>query len=624
MAPRPSNGPVRTKLRRNDPCHCGSGKKYKKCHLDQDRARERSARALGVIIDYASLQLAGAMEAPDFSERVSGPADGLNEQFRSQIGEGLEGKAAADALTNYLDEVEAEMARVLARHSRGYWLHVTRRLPSAPLGSATPWTAHLYKRVLTLAALKHGAPETLPGEFQVIENPLGPQQTLENFGPSDAIEAFALEYLAYEYINATQAYRRVGKGARLERFGGDFAGISETDELEELMQDVDRRVELYGELVSESGMSGDRDFRVERTPDRDAPLAIVVAQLNVKGVPGERLSRHKGWIGGPANFVLGPLVIDGYREAFENLSSEFEQAVGVDSDLLLATIWGLSMRLLRGIEASAAVESQVLRVGYLMVPDDYWSRVRDDVAHFVGMLLEYWTGERSEAVATLTFSALSALSWSPESIASISLWDRLPARVIIDVGGFRLIDYAAFPALIADVFRNVGAVVEGAGGGPKGTNFETVVAARVRAAGLEPWLESREVHHQDGAEREIDLGVVSGDTLFVVECKARVRGNRIDRGDWSGRLNRQDTLLEDLEQARTLAEFLREEPRGADYQLPNGVTRFEPVLCTPGPEFIWSHAPELWLTETIPRICTPDELVLVLADDGRGEAERAR
>ena len=41
--------PVRREHRpgRNDPCHCGSGKKYKKCHLaeDEERERERSARA---------------------------------------------------------------------------------------------------------------------------------------------------------------------------------------------------------------------------------------------------------------------------------------------------------------------------------------------------------------------------------------------------------------------------------------------------------------------------------------------------------------------------------------------------------------------------------------------------
>jgi hypothetical protein len=32
-------------LGRNDPCHCGSGRKYKQCHLDQDEAAARAARA---------------------------------------------------------------------------------------------------------------------------------------------------------------------------------------------------------------------------------------------------------------------------------------------------------------------------------------------------------------------------------------------------------------------------------------------------------------------------------------------------------------------------------------------------------------------------------------------------
>lgn len=29
---------------RNDPCHCGSGKKYKKCHLEKDEAAGRKER----------------------------------------------------------------------------------------------------------------------------------------------------------------------------------------------------------------------------------------------------------------------------------------------------------------------------------------------------------------------------------------------------------------------------------------------------------------------------------------------------------------------------------------------------------------------------------------------------
>jgi hypothetical protein len=37
--------PPKKPLGRNDPCHCGSGKKYKQCHLDKDEAAAREARA---------------------------------------------------------------------------------------------------------------------------------------------------------------------------------------------------------------------------------------------------------------------------------------------------------------------------------------------------------------------------------------------------------------------------------------------------------------------------------------------------------------------------------------------------------------------------------------------------
>jgi SEC-C motif-containing protein len=37
--------PQTRNLGRNDPCHCGSGKKYKQCCLGKDEAAERAARA---------------------------------------------------------------------------------------------------------------------------------------------------------------------------------------------------------------------------------------------------------------------------------------------------------------------------------------------------------------------------------------------------------------------------------------------------------------------------------------------------------------------------------------------------------------------------------------------------
>jgi len=39
LPPEPTVEPVARKLGRNDPCWCGSGKKYKRCHLDSDQQR---------------------------------------------------------------------------------------------------------------------------------------------------------------------------------------------------------------------------------------------------------------------------------------------------------------------------------------------------------------------------------------------------------------------------------------------------------------------------------------------------------------------------------------------------------------------------------------------------------
>jgi septal ring factor EnvC (AmiA/AmiB activator) len=36
----PASAPKHAEVGRNDPCHCGSGKKYKKCHMAQDDAAE--------------------------------------------------------------------------------------------------------------------------------------------------------------------------------------------------------------------------------------------------------------------------------------------------------------------------------------------------------------------------------------------------------------------------------------------------------------------------------------------------------------------------------------------------------------------------------------------------------
>ena len=41
----PSEEPARPQTGRNDPCWCGSGKKYKKCHLAEDEKKQAKKNA---------------------------------------------------------------------------------------------------------------------------------------------------------------------------------------------------------------------------------------------------------------------------------------------------------------------------------------------------------------------------------------------------------------------------------------------------------------------------------------------------------------------------------------------------------------------------------------------------
>ena len=45
------------KIGRNDPCPCGSGKKYKKCCMDKDQAAERARPALPIQLPNSRFEM---------------------------------------------------------------------------------------------------------------------------------------------------------------------------------------------------------------------------------------------------------------------------------------------------------------------------------------------------------------------------------------------------------------------------------------------------------------------------------------------------------------------------------------------------------------------------------------
>lgn len=71
------------KLGRNDPCRCGSGKKYKKCHLDEDHAAESAALAAQAAERKATADREAAEAAEKDKDGTEGPAQAPKDRGNS-------------------------------------------------------------------------------------------------------------------------------------------------------------------------------------------------------------------------------------------------------------------------------------------------------------------------------------------------------------------------------------------------------------------------------------------------------------------------------------------------------------------------------------------------------------
>lgn len=94
-----------TKTGRNDPCHCGSGKKYKRCCLQEDQEGERLVRSAAnaarqaeydALVEELSLEL-------DQAEELTAASNGVIELIRA--GKLDEAEVAARDLLVHFPEV---------------------------------------------------------------------------------------------------------------------------------------------------------------------------------------------------------------------------------------------------------------------------------------------------------------------------------------------------------------------------------------------------------------------------------------------------------------------------------------------------------------------------------------
>jgi hypothetical protein len=605
---------MRDRVGRNDPCPCGSGRKYKSCCLDGDPTRIDRAAAghVGAVLladqtSSAITRLANENRAR-FDAEYPRPTQEARAIFAARVGAGLDARDAAEALEAYIGELEARIAAIVSRRSRGYWFYLSRRLPPRPLHGVRPWTAVLYLTVFTLALLKYGTAAV--DDLVLRDDQLFPDEvTFE-----DVLALHQVLELAYEHNHAAAAYRRVGKGAVIRPGDNDNYATPGDPDTERRIRLLDDRVARYQDILSHAGSMAS----IQQLPDGPVdpaalPLLFPVPNAGQEDAPAWLLGLggvERNYLGRP-NFLPYMAQLAGLRRVLLLFADALVTTARVHPDELIGVLVALGSLTNAWLHTRPEIMFQFMQRGYAVTgTPKRFAETQAAITREYRRYLEQVGSEKADpstAEAAVT-RVLEYLSYTGEGFSTLSLWDRRPLKLLLRVGDHVFWDLSALPAIAGDTLTVVGSL-SGDTGNLKGENFQTEMADFLRGQeGLSVWRCS-ELLKAAGQLRDVDASFIVGDTLWIVECKARAANIRAMRGDYAALQDRWEQTKDDLCQARTLAEFVRNFHRGQHWELPPNIARITHCVCTPFAEHMYELGERYWLANNVPRVCLPRELV---------------
>jgi hypothetical protein len=649
------------KIGRNDPCPCGSGRKYKKCCLLKEKEPE-NVSIEAFVADATSMRMGHLLtkERGWTVRRYQEPALKIEREILSEVPQDcvLSQSQSEKLLMEWNTRLEDEVAKLCATHSKYYWLYLSRRISPETQGYDLITTTWLYRTTLNLAMLKYGLSDA-DGEFIAVPSSANLREWIFSEAPyegetidlasismakedspldvtlaaspiiiprqvtlEDAIRIYQIEHLAHEYYITTAELRRVWKGGKLRIQNGLFAGVALPAEIEGLVALYDKRVEQYNRLLSEFGSIVNLHIPEDGKFDEGFILVVPFWNIHKQQIPlifpGEEFPQEKGPSypePNPFNFVPVPQTLEPFYRKACIFSKPIEVTFGISPEELTTFLVALSRHNFHNWANSLRHRYNFFQRGYFIRPDK--EEFHQDITNWYRDTFEQLFGNISTQEASFAVSKL--MSWQTyeeKDFAQISLYDRTGAKLILATPAGLLFDCVAIPSVLGSIFAKLSylASADGKIGQLKGDDFE-LEAKRYLAAnvpGFSPWMCHRELQSMSGHKMEVDISFCKDQVLFVLECKAFKVSTGFDRGQPKELETRRQKLEEALDKVETLANMLAKEPRGRNYTIPDGITHIISIVVSPFPEYVHQRSGRYFLTESIPRICTVEELTKFL------------
>jgi len=610
---------------------------------------------MNLVIEY--YQAAFALLHERLGERVNYALLSEPTSIRSKylmehlpIGEVISPESAWPVARDLLNVLEAEIAAILHKRSVFFWFHIYRRigvyLHPAHEDKTDPRTLGLVRHVAELAISKHGRatdareivvssrvnPDLILGGFMragvkklATRHPskayreiakllkMRPQWVIRDFSEDDFLGIYRVEGLAYQYWRVTALLRSLGKGARIAiNQDGDWDYFP-NEELTWLLKHIDGRTHKSGYDNSLVGIWVDEKLLLGDEADCLICPVYNVSRINIADafrklglcLPQEFTS----------NFVPVIVNIKNFLKAHDFLSNTFHAKLGYRLEAFVYVLWAIG-NIINIPETYLLAEteearSKIFRTTMMNVLQRGYGVYNFDANKITPKLQR-----RIKVVApdlNVTDDEiqdiLHRITLTPESQSSISLWSGGPQHVLIPAGPHQGVFVQGVPCMLATMFVRVAH-----NQGQRGTVFEEAFRLALSNRGFQ--FRNGPLRSFTEGKRELDAGVVVGDVLYAFECVSVERPLDYEIGSLATFRRRRERLDDKVNQALTLADFLRAEPRGTNYDFVH-VREIVPLVVSPFEEWIWDRSDRLWLSDGTPRILSAREALDLLTEARR-------
>ena len=197
------------------------------------------------------------------------------------------------------------------------------------------------------------------------------------------------------------------------------------------------------------------------------------------------------------------------------------------------------------------------------------------------------------------------LTLSADKQSQISLWSGGPQHVLVPVSdNHHAVILQGIPQLLSTLFYKTAHEQT-----EKGSVFEEAFRQGIGELGFA--VEHGELKSLGGLCRELDAGVIKGEKMYLFECVSIERPMDYEIGNPKTFEVRKDRLEKKIDQALSLAEFLRLNPSGANYDY-SRVRQFEGLVVSPFVEWLWDKSERLWVSDSLPRVVSAEEALKFL------------